>query len=80
MILGTYEGQGNIRFGNSRAKFLCVVKMLIYINKERRKRDAAGTQKRGQAGKLAVYAVVERAAAAARSLHEEIGCASGTGS
>jgi hypothetical protein len=45
LILGTSESEGNIRFGNSRAKFLCVVKMFIYVHIEQAERDVKRLQR-----------------------------------
>jgi hypothetical protein len=66
LILGTSQGQSNIRLGNSRAKFLCVAKMLIYINNEHGRTHAAAINKRGQAGKIAVFSALAAAPAAVR--------------
>jgi len=53
LILGTEVSQSNIRFRNSRGKFLCVVKMLIYINSERSICWEKGSEKPELMGKLA---------------------------
>jgi hypothetical protein len=86
LILGTSTGEGNIRFGNSRAKFCCVVKMLIYINIEQRQHRLGRPQKHERTGNIAAFAAVIPPAAGgiAGALerawrHREMRCDSGTG-
>jgi hypothetical protein len=67
LILGTSTGEGNIRFGNSRAKFLCVVKMLIYIHMEQQEHDAKSTQKHDLKENIADFSAVVPATAGAQT-------------
>jgi hypothetical protein len=67
LILGTSTGEGNIRFGNSRVKFLCVVKMFIYMHIERHSRGSKRMQKHDLKENIAEFSVVVPATAGAQT-------------
>jgi hypothetical protein len=67
LILGTSTGEGNIRFVNSRAKFLCVVKMFIYVQFEQAERDVKRLQEHDLKGNIADFSAVAPAAAGAQT-------------
>jgi hypothetical protein len=67
LILGTSTVEGNIRFGNSRAKFLCVVKMFIYVHIEQAERDVKRLQEHDLKGNIADFSAVIPATAGAQT-------------
>jgi hypothetical protein len=67
LILGTSTVEGNIRFGNSRAKFLCVVKMFIYAHIEQAERDVKRLQEHDLKENIAVFSAVVPATAGAQT-------------